>query len=253
LYIWLKDILYSDKRYGKFTESFRQAFPTVKFATIVGSAAIFAYFWYWVHYNIKSSKDWTRLQPLIGPIPILAFIVLRNSHPVLRNFYSGAFAWLGKYSGEMYTMQNHIWLAGDQESVLRTGLFYGDGTLLNDRWRDLAVITPLYLIACWVIGDATGVIANWFLKEDDQAKGGSVRKQRHARAGSTSAVEMGLLAGENVTSDEDISEKYDTAARPGVWQRVKGFWPSTVWRRAVLTLASLWFMNVVSSSGPLRM
>jgi hypothetical protein len=252
LYIWLKDDLYSDKRYGKFTESFRQAFPTVKLVTIVGSAATFAYFWYWVHYNIKSSKDWTKLQPMIGPIPILAFIVLRNSHPVLRNFYSGAFAWLGKYSGEMYTMQNHIWLAGDQESVLRTGLFYGDGTLLNDRWRDLAVITPLYLIACWVIGDATGVIANWFLKKDDQAKERAAPKQRHARASSTSVVEMGLLAGENVTSDEDISEKYDTAARPGIWERVKGIWPSTVWGRAVLTLASLWFMNVVSSSSLLR-
>jgi hypothetical protein len=125
-------------------------------------------------------------------------------------------------------------------------LFYGDGTLLNDRWRDLAVITPLYLIACWVIGDATGVIANWFLKEDDQAKGRTAPKQRHARAGSTSAVEMGLLAGENVTADEEISEKYNTVERPGLWQRVRGIWPSTVWGRAVLTLASLWFMNVVS-------
>lgn len=252
LYIWLKDVLHSDKRYGKFTESFRRAFPIVKVVTITSSAAIFAYFWYWVHYNIKSSKDWTKLQPLIGPIPILAFIVLRNSHPVLRNFYSGAFAWLGKYSGEMYTMQNHIWLAGDQESVLRTGFFYGDGTLRNDRWRDLVIITPLYLIACWVIGDATGVIANWFLKEDGQAKGRAAPKQRHPRAGSTSAVEMGLLAGENVTSDDDLSEKYDTAARPGIWQGVKGIWPKTVWGRAVLTLATLWFMNVVSSSSHLR-
>jgi hypothetical protein len=90
------------------------------------------------------------------------------------------------------------------------------------------------------------------LKEDDQVKGGATPKQRHARAGSTSAVEMGLLAGENVTSDGDISEKHDTAARPGIWQRVKGFWPSTVWGRAVLTLASLWFMNVVSSSSLFR-
>jgi hypothetical protein len=248
LYIWLKDVLHSDKRYGQFTESFRRAFPIVKVVTIVGSAATFANFWYWVHYNIKSSKDWTKLQPVIGPIPILAFIVLRNSHPVLRNFYSGAFAWLGKYSGEMYTMQNHIWLAGDQESVLRTGFFYGDGTLRNDRWRDLAVITPLYLIACWVIGDATGVIANWFLKEDEQTKRGTIPKQRHARAGSTSAVEMGLLAGENVTSDEDELEKHDLATRPGIWQRMRGFWPRTVRGRAVLTLATLWFMNVVSSS-----
>jgi hypothetical protein len=246
LYLWFKDVLYSTKQYGKLTDSFRRAFPMLKVFTIAGSAATFVYFWYWVHYNIKSDHDWTKWQPVIGPIPILAFIVLRNAHPVLRNFYSGAFAWLGKYSGEMYTMQNHVWLAGDQESVLRTGFFYGDGTLRNDRWRDLVIITPLYLIACWVIGDATGVIANWFLKEEDDAGRGTLPKQRHARAGSTSAVEMGLLAGEHVTSDADESEKYDTADRPGVWRRVKGIWPSTVWGRTVLTLASLWFMNVVS-------
>jgi hypothetical protein len=246
LYLWFKDVLYSTKQYGKLTDSFRRAFLMLKVFTIAGSAATFVYFWHWVHYNIKSDHDWTKWQPVIGPIPILAFIVLRNAHPVLRNFYSGAFAWLGKYSGEMYTMQNHLWLAGDQESVLRTGFFYGDGTLRNDRWRDLVIITPLYLIACWVIGDATGVIANWCLKEDDDAGRGTLPKQRHSRAGSTSAVEMGLLAGENVTPDEHGSEKYDAADRPGVWQRVKGIWPSTVWGRAVLTLASLWFMNVVS-------
>ena len=246
LYLWLKDVLYSTKRYGKFTDSFRRAFPMLKVVTITGSTATFAYFWYWVHYNIKSNSEWTKLQPLIGPIPILAFIVLRNAHPVLRNFYSGAFAWLGKYSGEMYTMQNHIWLAGDQESVLRTGFFYGDGTLRNDRWRDLVIITPLYLIACWVIGDATVAISNWFLKEDNESIRGALPKKTHPRARSASAVEMGLLAGEDVTSDEDVSEKDDFTDRPGLWQRVRGIWPRTIWGRAVLTLASLWFMNVVS-------
>ena len=114
------------------------------------------------------------------------------------------------------------------------------------------IITPLYLIVCWIIGDATGVIANWFLKEDDQAKRGKPTKQRNARAGSTSAIEMGLLAGENVTSDEDESEKCEPAARPGLWQRARGMWPSTVRGRAILTLATLWFMNVVSSSGFLK-
>lgn len=246
IYLWLKDVLYSDKRNGNLTESFRRAFPWIKSVVIVGSGLTFAYFWYCVHYNIKSSEQWTKWQSVIGPIPILSFVVLRNAHPVLRNFYSGAFAWLGKYSGEMYVMQNHIWLAGDQESVLRTGFFYGDGTLLNDRWRDLVIITPLYLIACWIIGDATGVIANWFLKEDTDPQERTPSKQRHARVASTSTAEMGLLAGENVTVDDEFSEKEDSAGRPGLWQRVKGIWPSTVWGRAVLTLASLWFMNVVS-------
>jgi hypothetical protein len=176
---------------------------------------------------------------------------------------------LGKYSGEMYTMQNHIWLAGDQESVLRTGFFGGDGTLRNDRWRDLVVLTPVYLVACWVVGDATGVIANWFLEEEkDEGKeegrhvagtgaGSERRKQRsHARAASTSsAVEMGLLlaggasSSSSSSSDEDtyISEKYEPRqSSPGLLYRVKRVWPGTVWGRAVLTLAVLWAMNLVS-------
>jgi hypothetical protein len=247
LYLWLKDLLNSGKRHGKFTELFRQAFPWLRVIVTAASAVTFAYFWYLVHYNIKSNHDWIKWQPVISSIPILSFIVLRNAHPALRNFYSGAFAWLGRYSGEMYTMQNHIWLAGDQESVLRTGFFYGDGTLWNDRWRDLVIITPLYLIVCCVIGDATGVIANWFLEDDQDDDGRTPSRQHHTRVASTSAVEMGLLAGENIMADEDTSEKHDTANRQGLWLRLKGFWPRTVRGRALLTLATLWFMNVVSS------
>jgi hypothetical protein len=194
--------------------------------------------------------------------------VLRNSHPVLRNYHSAAFAWLGKFSGEMYTMQNHIWLAGDQESVLRTGFFRGDGTLKNDRWRDLVVLTPVYLVACWVVGDATGVIANWFLEEEKgegrEGEGRSAagahagtdrRKQRsHTRAASTSsAVEMGLLAGtsSSSSSDEDayLSEKHaPRQSSPGLLRRVRGIWPGTVWGRTALTLGVLWALNLVSLS-----
>lgn len=247
-YLWLKEALHRDKHHGRATEAFRRVFPSLKWIAIVGSAASFAYFWYWAHYNFGSAHEWADWQAVIGPMPLLCFIVLRNAHPVLRNFYSGAFAWLGKYSGEMYTMQNHIWLAGDQEAVLRTGFFHGDGTLLNDRWRDLVILTPLYLIACSIIGDATGVIANWFIAEDHEVERRGQRTQRHAHVASASEVEMGLLAGENVTVDDDICEKYEPPGRIGSLQRIKSVWPSTVWGRAVLTLAALWFMNVVSTS-----
>lgn len=246
LYLWLKDVLYSDKRHGKFTEDARRIFPWVKNIVIAASAVIFVYFWYWVHYNFRSTREWAKWQSIVGPIPILSFIVLRNAHPTLRNFYSGAFAWLGKYSGEMYTMQNHIWLAGDQESVLRTGLFYGDGTLMNDRWRDLVVITPLYLIACCVIGDATGAIANWFIQENPSSSEKQSQKQRRARVASSSAVEMGLLAGENVTVDDDSSEKREEPRPPRLLERIGSFAPGTVKGKALLTLAVLWIMNLVS-------
>jgi hypothetical protein len=270
LYLWLKEALYSDKRrHDKSAETLRRLFPYLRTAITALAALALVYFWYRINSSFTTADKWAQWQPILGPIPILCFIILRNSHPILRNYHSAAFAWLGKYSGEMYTMQNHIWLAGDQESVLRTGFFGGDGTLRNDRWRDLVVLTPVYLVACWVVGDATGVIANWFLEEEkDEGKeegrhvagtgaGSERRKQRsHARAASTSsAVEMGLLlaggasSSSSSSSDEDtyISEKYEPRqSSPGLLYRVKRVWPGTVWGRAVLTLAVLWAMNLVS-------
>ena len=274
LYLWLKDTLYSERRHDKSAETLRAWFPRLKIATIALAALALPYFWYKVHLHFKQASDWASWQSVLGPIPILCFIILRNSHPLLRNYHSAAFAWLGKYSGEMYTMQNHIWLAGDQESVLRTGFFQGDGTLRNDRWRDLVVLTPVYLVACWVVGEGTGVIAEWFLDEEEKDEGkertpGSAsssssrpynRKRSHGRAASTSAVEMGLLAGENFTSsssssssssfDDDayFSEKHapHQPSSPGLLRRVKGIWPGTVWGRTLLTLAVLWAMNLVS-------
>ena len=274
LYLWLKDTLYSERRHDKSAETLRAWFPRLKIATIALAALALPYFWYKVHLHFKQTSDWASWQSVLGPIPILCFIILRNFHPVLRNYHSAAFAWLGKYSGEMYTMQNHIWLAGDQESVLRTGFFQGDGTLRNDRWRDLVVLTPVYLVACWVVGEGTGVIAEWFLDEEEKDEGkertpGSAsssssrpynRKRSHGRAASTSAVEMGLLAGENFTSsssssssssfDDDayFSEKHapHQPSSPGLLRRVKGIWPGTVWGRTLLTLAVLWAMNLVS-------
>jgi hypothetical protein len=254
------------------SETLRRLFPYLRTATTLLAALTLPYFWLRVHSSFSAPEQWAKWQPLLGPIPILCFVVLRNSHPVLRNYHSAAFAWLGKFSGEMYTMQNHIWLAGDQESVLRTGFFRGDGTLRNDRWRDLVVLTPVYLVACWIVGDATGVIANWFLEEEKdegrEGEGISVggahagtdrRKRSHTRAASTSsAVEMGLLAGNSSSSsssssssDEDayLSEKHaPRQSSPGLLRRVRGIWPGTVWGRAVLTLGVLWALNLVSLS-----
>jgi hypothetical protein len=283
LYLWLQEILSpsSQRTHDKSSETLRALFPHLKLATTALAALILAYFWYKVHASFTQASDWATWQSILGPIPILCFIVLRNSHPVLRNYHSEAFAWLGKYSGEMYTMQNHLWLAGDQESVLSTGFWHGgDGTLRNDRWRDLAVLTPVYLVVCWVVGDATGVVANWFLDENrderrqveqpassSRPNDDNHRKRSHGRAVSTSsAVEMGLLAGENFTSsgssssssssfdDGDgnnayFSEKHvpHQSSPPGLLQRVtRGLcWPGTVWGRAVLTLGVLWAMNLV--------
>jgi len=238
-YIWSKDVLTTDHRHDRMSNLFRKAWPMLKISSIAASALAFLYFFYWSFSNIKKEgqKWFTEQQPYYSFIPILAFTILRNAHPVLRNYFSASFAFMGRYSGEMYVMQDHLWLAGDQESILRTGLFHGNETVNGDRWRDLLVLTPLYLIVCSIIGDSTGVIANWFVQEPAE--------EREGRTKVASEVEMGLLAEE---ADQE-SEHHEKPLSPRWLRKARGFriWPARLKHRVLLVLAIMWFLNVVST------
>nr|POE49310.1 putative o-acetyltransferase cas1 [Quercus suber] len=243
LYIWSKNALSSDANQNTVQRFYSRAFPVIKYTTIALSALGLPMFWYLVHEHITSQRQWTRRQPYIAFIPILAFIVLRNAHPRLRNFYSVAFAWLGRYSGEMYVMQDHLWLAADQETVLTTGFFHGNATLAGDRWRDLLLITPLYFIACWIIGDATAALTTWFVKEEKPTPSIMETPVRPP----TEEVEMGLLKSEGVEvdGDGDVIPTMMPPRRPPVWQRVGlAMWPGKVRDRALLLLAFAWVLNM---------
>ncbi|KAK3668257.1 hypothetical protein LTR22_000942 [Elasticomyces elasticus] len=233
LYVWSKDVLASESPHGRLAGLYRRYFPYLKLAAVASAATGFAGFWYAVHLKIRRDSDWTAWQPYDTFIPILAFLILRNAYARFRNYHSAAFAWLGRYSGEMYVMQDHIWLAGDQEAVLRTGLFHGNDTVFGDRWRDLLIITPLYLIACCIIGDATQAITVWFTAEG---------KPVAARpADVPDEVEMGLL--DDVDGQRNTNEKIAPPAR--LWHRFRiSWWPNKVRDRALLLLAVLWFLNM---------
>jgi hypothetical protein len=73
----------------------------------------------------------------------------------VRSYYSKAFAWLGQCSLETFTLQFHLFLAADTKGVLLLDQFRGDGTLLNDRWRDLVLIVPVFLWLSWRVASAT--------------------------------------------------------------------------------------------------
>ena len=259
-YVWSKDVLSSDKRQDSLSCAFRRVFPWIKWFTVILSAVGMMVFWYFAATRFHSQPEWSAWQPYIGFIPILAFTVLRNAHPVLRNYFSVAFAWLGKYSGEMYVMQDHIWLAGDQESVLRTGFFHGDDTLMGDRWRDLVLVTPLYLIACSIIGDATATITTWFVTESEPSSQSTSSMEGHDSAPSPVAeVELGLLStreeDEEMIEVADLNEKKKKKKKTvprntNTWntmmKAVPRLWPRRVGNRAVLVLVGLWILNWTS-------
>jgi hypothetical protein len=243
LYLLIKDAL-SDETTGSLLQrTLKRYFLRIQVVTFILALLSCTAFWYYVQTHIKSQSEWTALQPFITPIPILAFLILRNAHPLLRAFHSTAFAWLGRYSGEMYVMQDHLFLSGDQEAVLRTGLFNGDETVANDRWRDLALITPLYLIICAVVGEATAAITAWLVKEGPVVVGG-----RPADAAEElPEVEMSLLL------HEDKAQRIVEAASRSRMQRIFSntmsarvtLWPRTVKYRLMTLLVAMWVLNLV--------
>ena len=238
IYVRIGGIYAVDAGHGIAARHFRRIFKGMKLSIIVISTAALPGFFFLKHKHIHSQSDWTALQPYITLIPILSLLVLRNAHPAFRAFHSTAFAWLGRYSGEMYVMQDHLWLAGDQEAVLHTGLFHGDGSVARDRWRDLLLLTPLYLIACCILGDATGTIVKYFTTQSV-----SEEPRQAGNTASTGGVEVPLLSMDEIEMENALGEKRRVQQR--VWDRI--CWPRRVGHRAFLVLGVMWVLNMVSS------
>jgi hypothetical protein len=106
-----------------------------------------------------SEDDYLRWMPGTSWLPIISFLVLRNSCALFRRHHSVAFASLGQMSLETFILQFHIFLAADTKGTLSLGVFSGDGTLRHDRWRDLAFLLPIFLWLSWQVMLATRSLA----------------------------------------------------------------------------------------------
>lgn len=116
----------------------------------------------------KSSSN--ALHPYISPLPILAFIHLRNSSSTLRNSYSEAFAWIGRISLETFILQYHIWMAADTKGLLDLGLLGvagmtdGSGALGRGmglvRWVNCIVLGTVFIWVSSKAAAATGSITS---------------------------------------------------------------------------------------------
>jgi hypothetical protein len=133
-----------------------------KFFAIFAALMVIPLFWAAAR-KASSKYEYNSWQPYISCFPVLAYIALRNSHSILRNYHSIAFTWLGKISLETYVLQFHIWLAGDSTGLLRTGIF---GSRI-----DAMILTPLFLWVSWHAADVTQQITDWFV-------GGSTMQDR---------------------------------------------------------------------------
>lgn len=125
------------------------------------------------HIASQSRTDKTSsnvLHTYISPLPILAFVHLRNSTRGLRNHHSAAFAWLGRISLETFVLQYHIWLAGDTKDLLSLGVMGSGGmsgglrmfganiSMGLGRWCDCLLLGTVFIWVSLKVSNATGGI-----------------------------------------------------------------------------------------------
>ncbi|KAF2124810.1 Cas1p-domain-containing protein [Dothidotthia symphoricarpi CBS 119687] len=111
--------------------------------------------------------DYNGWMPYIAWLPVISFVILRNSTHILRRHYFASSAWLGRIALELHLLSKHIWLAGDDRGLLRIGFRNGNGGFLSDRWRDLVILTPILVWVAWKVHGATATLTAWSLGVPD--------------------------------------------------------------------------------------
>ncbi len=67
--------------------------------------------WWCVAHVAESKAAYNQINAFFAPGVVMGFVILRNSSPVLRQYYLAFPAYLGRISLESYLLQYHVWLA----------------------------------------------------------------------------------------------------------------------------------------------
>ena len=170
LYIRISDALRGEApTEGQFT-LLRNHFSRLRIAFGVGALVTLPGFWV-ITRRSPDKYDYNWWEPYISCLPVLSFVILRNLSRPLRNFHSSIFAWLGRCSLETFTLQFHIWLAGDTKGLLSLGIIGANGTNIAGRWQEFVLITLVFVWISWHVASATGTVTSWIIdpKEGRQA------------------------------------------------------------------------------------
>ncbi|KAF7509792.1 hypothetical protein GJ744_007487 [Endocarpon pusillum] len=149
----------------------------------------------------KYAYNWWH--PMISPVPIAAFAILRNATQPLRDFHSGLFAWLGRFSLETFILQYHIWLAADTKGLLSLGLS-GRDAVVGTEWIDklgflcdFTLVTAFFLWVSWAVSHATNVVTSFIVNGQRPTKTpnllDTIRWRWMARSGARQS-EVSILA-----------------------------------------------------------
>ena len=130
---------------------------TVKVFMVAVSVAALCV-WYFAFMR-QDKFSYNKIHPYTSAIPIICFIVIRNSFPVLRQHHVSMFAWLGKITLETYLSQLHVYLQSNAKDAIRylpTGY-----PLLN-----FALATIIYLIISHKLFDLTTDFSAYLIPKD---------------------------------------------------------------------------------------
>ncbi|KAF9967417.1 hypothetical protein BGZ70_009664 [Mortierella alpina] len=124
------------------------------------AAAVVGLLGYFAFEASMQKLEYNQYHPYVSWIPILAFVVLRNSTASLRNTTSTFYAFIGKCSLETFICQFHIWLAGDTKGILVLWPWIGD----TGSWIiNLALSTLLFICVSHALSKATGELSDWLI------------------------------------------------------------------------------------------
>jgi hypothetical protein len=168
IHLRVHNILATHSRSNIITETLTDHFPIIRTFFIFLAAITLPVFWILTRRSPnRADYDWW--MPILGWLPVVSFIILRNCNQFLRQHHSLAFAWIGRISLEIYLLSHHLLLAGDGNGLLSTGFFKGDGTIKGDRWRDLVVLSIIFMWCCWRVAAATATITSSISGTTDKA------------------------------------------------------------------------------------
>ncbi|KAL8807674.1 MAG: hypothetical protein Q9200_004574 [Gallowayella weberi] len=170
-----------------FARLIRRHWNKIRLLSVTAAIIVIPSFWSFTR-HFSNKVDYNQWVPYISLFPIFSFIIVRNCNQHLRNFYSWIFAWLGRCSLETFTLQFHIWLAADTKGLLSLGVFGRNGTHLDGRHHDLAVLTVVFFWVSALTADATTTITKWIIDPKSMSVPETQLTPLPRRSGASSSV-----------------------------------------------------------------
>ncbi|KAF9403632.1 hypothetical protein BGX21_001473 [Mortierella sp. AD011] len=123
-------------------------------------ASVIGLLGYFMYGSSTQKFEYNFWHPYISWIPIISFVILRNSTATLRNTVSTFYTFIGKCSLETFICQFHIWLAGDTKGILVVSPWV-EGT---GAWTfNLIISSFLFITVSHLLSKATGEVSDWLV------------------------------------------------------------------------------------------